>query len=147
MSRNIRINSTAAALAIFALAAAFPQGAFADNSAGVWQIDPSRSTMSDASKTGSLTVDRKAYAPATAAAAGQLMVIANGNVYLATGDAAKDALAGKPVDPSRMVQIGTNVHSHDICGFQCQGGRPETHRTLAFTTLGGEEKFLAYGGK
>jgi hypothetical protein len=38
------------------------------------------------------------------------------------------------------------VRSNDLCGDRCQLGLPERHKTLTFTTLGGQQKVLAYGG-
>ena len=114
---------------------------------GVWKLNPSKSSVNvgDASKSNALTIERKAT-PEASGAPRRLLIIANGNVYVATGEAAKDALAGKRVAPKRMVQIGSNVRSNDHCGDRCQLGLPERHKTLTFTTLGGQQKVLAYGG-
>ena len=35
-----------------------------------------------------------------------------------------------------LVLIGENVQTTDLCGFRCQGGLPETHRTLTYTPKG-----------
>jgi hypothetical protein len=138
------------ALATFVFATAFPQAGFAYSSLDMWKVDSAKSSfnLGKASESNVMTIDRK---PATEAAgvSSKLLVISGGKVYLATGEAAKDALAGKRVDPKRLVQIGRNARSNDYCGFECQGGFSERHRTLTFTTQGGQQinTVVASGGK
>ena len=147
MTRNL---STAAArrtvistLATLVLATAFPQASFAYSSLDMWKVDSAKSgiTVNGASDSTTLSIKRKGT-PETKDP-GKLLVIAHGNAYVATGEAAKDALSGKAVDPKRMVQIGSNVRSNDICGvvesLRCI-------KTVTFTTLGGQQKVIAYAG-
>jgi hypothetical protein len=136
-------------LATLVLATAFPQAAFAYSSLDMWKVDSAKSSfnLGKASESNVMTIRK----PATEAAGdpSKLLVIADGKVYLATGEAAKDALAGKRIDPKKLVQIGRNARSGDYCGFECQGGFSERRRTLTFTTQGGQEvdTVVASGGK
>jgi hypothetical protein len=154
MTRNL-FTATArrtviSALATVVFATAFPQAGFAYSSLDMWKVDPAKSSfnLGKASQSNVMTIDRK---PSTEAAGdpSKLLVIADGKVYLATGEAAKDALAGKRIDPKRLVQIGRNARSTDYCGFECQEGFSERRRTLTFTTQGGQQAstVVASGGK
>jgi hypothetical protein len=134
------------ALATFVFATAFPQAGFAYSSLDMWKVDPAKSSIALSGESNGTTLSINRNVTPEAKDPAKLLVIAHGNAYVATGEAAKEASAGKPVDPKRMVQIGRNVRSNDHCGFECQGGFPETHRTLTFTTLGGQRKVLAYAG-
>ena len=135
------------ALATFVFATAFPQAGFAYSSLDMWKVDPAKSSFNAKASQSNVMTIRK---PATEVAGdpSKLLVIADGKVYLATGEAAKDALAGKRVDPKKLAQIGRNARSTDYCGFECQGGFSERRRTLTFTTPGGQQvnAVVASGG-
>jgi hypothetical protein len=157
MTRNIftaaarrGITSTLAALA---LAAALPQLAFAAGSdAGIWKIDPSKSTYKSGAVT--LRIERVGAAnPGT----GKFVVVSNGSVYLVTGATAYDSKDLKLVAYGRMMKdgtavlIGTNARSLDVCSFRCQGGRPDNRMTLSFKGVSAGEQhirdMLAYEGQ
>jgi hypothetical protein len=76
------------------------------------------------------------YGQAMSANTSKLFVVHKGKAYEATGQAAKDILAGKHVDESKLTLIGTNVRSETRCNFRCQGGQPERQATLSFIPMG-----------
>lgn len=131
------------------LSAAFSQASFAYSSMGSWKddnwkVNAARSVfnLNDPSKSTTLHINHSGVPEAHPVNVTELVVVVNGNVYVATGEAARDALAGKEVDPSRMVQIGRNARSDDKCGFRCQGGLLEQHRNITFDTVGGQQRRL-----
>src|SRR5262249_53967607 len=80
---------------------------------GAWKLKNSRVDAGNP-QSGVLEMKRSAKSMATENPE-ELLVVSRGNVYVASGQAAKDLIAGKRVDPKRMVQVGTNVRSNDIC--------------------------------
>lgn len=131
-------------LAALVLAAALPQLAFAagiGTSAGVWKIDPRKSTYTNGAVT--LRIERVA---GTNPDAGKFVVVSNGSVYLVTGASAYDAKAFRYVDYERMMRdgsavlIGTNARSLDICNFKCQSGLPDNRMTLTFRGISSSDK-------
>src|ERR1051325_1902801 len=122
--RTILSTLTAAALAV-----ALPQAALAHSGVGLWQMNPANS------KSGTLSLEHRG-AP-MAANAERLIVIRKGKAYAAIGQDAKDILAGKHVDESKLTLIGTNVHATGLCNFRCQSGLPERQATLSFIPMDG----------
>jgi hypothetical protein len=137
------------ALAALALVAALPQIAHAASDAGIWKVDPARSTFNSRSAT--LTIQRANDANP---GPGGFIVISGAGVYRVTGSTAADAKGLKPVDFQAMtrngdaVLIGTHPRSLDPCGFACRSGLPEPVRTVTFTLVkSGEQQIkdmLAY---
>ena len=112
-----------------------------------WKVNMAKSHFS--SGTNTLVLERdtgSSGATAGKPAAGTFLVIAGDSVYLATDESAFDAASGKPiknVDYNRwkemkIVQVGEKVRTNDVCGFRCQAGHPETHRTVTFRATGGD---------
>ena len=137
------------ALAALALASALPQMAHAASDAGIWRVDPGRSSFNSRSAT--LTIQRADDAsPGT----GGFIVISGAGVYRVTGATASDSKGLKPVDFQAMtrtgdaVLIGTHPRSLDPCGFACRAGLPEPVRTVTFRVVkNGEQQIkdmLAY---
>lgn len=118
------------------LAAALPQAGFAASSlAGIWKVDPAKSTFSSGFATLSLQRDA-----GVSRAAGSFIVLSKGNVYRVTGAASSDASKGvEQVDGTdrnsgSSVLIGTNVRSLDICGRECQSGHTDhSMKTMTLT--------------
>lgn len=131
------------------MSTAFSQASFAyssmDSWKDSWKLNVARSilNLNDSSKSTTLHINNSGVPETPSANVNELIVVANdGNVYVATGAAARDALAGKQVDPSRLVQIGMNARSDDKCGFKCQGGLLERHRNITFDTVSGQQRRL-----
>jgi hypothetical protein len=162
MSRNTSTcarRTVISSLTALVLAAALPQAGIAQVTtiyppiglagnqmdSGVWKLKNSRAPAGNPQNR-VLEMERNAK-PVVPENPGRLLIVSRGNVYIATGEAAKDSLAGKRVDPKRMVKIGSNVRSNEPCGTTCQFGETEKHLTLTFTALDGQKKVLAHGGR
>lgn len=121
-------------LAALALTAALPQAGFAASDAGIWKVDPAKSTYN--ARYATLTLKRVEGANNTSA--GSFIVISGAGVYRMTGAAASYSTGFKPVDFGNMtktgqaVLIGTHPRSNDPCGFACSHGLSETTRTVTF---------------
>jgi len=134
------------------LAVALPQIALAASDAGIWKVDPAKSTFNSSSAT--LTIQRVEN---PAPAAGGFIVISGQGVYRVTGATASESRGLKPVDFESMtrtgdaVLIGTHPRSLDPCGFKCRAGLPEPVRTVTFRVVkAGEQQIkdmLAYEGQ
>ena len=126
------VTSTLAALI---LTVSIPLSAVASD-AGVWKVDPAKSSVT--SRGATLTLRRAAGAGASA---GSFIVISGKDVYRVTGSAASDSRGLKPVDFEAMartgeaVLIGTHPRSPDFCGPRCQAGLSERVRTLTFKVV------------
>jgi hypothetical protein len=116
-------------LTAFVLAAALPQASLAQASseAGIWKLNQANLNS------GTLSLEQRGQA--VSENAGKLIVVHKGKAYMATGQAAKDILAGKHVDESKLTLIGTNVRSTTYCNFRCQGGQPERQASLTFIPM------------
>jgi hypothetical protein len=113
-----------------------------------WKVNMAKSHFSSGSNT--LVLER--YTGSSDAtlpgkpAAGTFIVIAGDKVYLATDESAFDAASGKSiktVDYNRwkemkIVQVGEKVRTNDYCGFHCQSGLPDDHRTVTFRATCGD---------
>src|SRR5262249_29712420 len=118
-------------LTVIALTTMLPQTGVAQVSFenGMWKLDNANTNP------GTLSLGQRGEA--VAANAGKLILIRKGKAYEANGQAAKDILAGKYVDESRLMLIGTNVRSETRCNFRCQGGQPERQAALSFIPADG----------
>jgi hypothetical protein len=122
--RTVVSTLTAAALAV-----ALPQAGFAQVSTevGMWKMNPANSNS------GTLSLEQ--HGQARAADAGRLIVVHKSKAYAATGQTARDIIAGKRVDESKLTLIGTHVRSTTRCNFRCQDGQPERQATLSFIPM------------
>ena len=147
MTRNISTTTRrtlTSTLAALVLAAALPQAGFAAASdAGIWKVEPAKSSFNSGNAT--LTIER---AGAVNPTAGSFIVISKGSVYLVTGAAASDSKGVKPVDYARLsegrsVLIGTKAQSVDHCRFRCQMGLPDPRITMTFKVADGRAQQIS----
>ena len=130
-----------ATLAALILSVSIPQIALAASEAGMWKVDPTKSTYNSGSAT--LTIYRAAAANSAGSSA---IVISGEGVYQLTGAAASDIADLKAVDFAAMtragkaVLIGRHPRSYDRCGFECRAGLPESVRTVTFSAVEGAER-------
>lgn len=114
--------------------------------AGAWKIDPAKSNFSAGSASLSIARD----ASTAAKMPGAILVVSDdGNVYLATSAAMREAAATgiKLADyghaqTGKMLLIGTNARRDDVCGFRCQSGLMERSLTLRFNSVGNAEQLM-----
>jgi hypothetical protein len=134
------VTSTLAALI---LASAIPQAAFAQTSSpsGVWKIDLANSQFGPRSNT--LTIAKAG--PGLNQTAKPVIVISNGNVYLATGAPAYETLSSNAFrtvgytgsGSGKLLLIGTSAHTTNHCGFRCQSGLADDRpMTVTFNAVG-----------
>jgi hypothetical protein len=139
LSKCSTITSTLAALM---LAASIPQIAFAASDAGIWKVDPTKSTYN--SRYATLTIKRVEGRNNTTA--GSFIVLSGAGVYRVTGAVASYSTGFTPVDFDNMtktgkaVLIGTRPRSNDPCGFACSHGLSETTRTVTFRIVNKAEQ-------
>jgi hypothetical protein len=124
-------------LAAIVLATAFSQAGFAQDTtaAGVWKVDPAKSSFGSGSAT--LTLERTGTANS---AVGSFIVVSKGNVYRVTGAAASAGYSVKPAAYSlttggQAVLIGTKARSADHCSLLCQSGLSDRRMTLTFKAV------------
>jgi len=132
------------ALAALVLAALLPQAGFAKppSDSAMWTVNLLKSKSGPNVNT--LYIERNSGKATTQGpAASTFLVIYNGNAYLATAADSDVSFSNgvKTVDymrwrGMRLVQIGKNVQTTDYCGFRCQSGLPDTHRTLTYAPIG-----------
>jgi len=143
-----RITNTCSAAILAATLALVSQTALAQGTslAGAWKIDPAKSNFSAGSASLSIARDGSAVEKNP----GALLVVSDeGNVYLATGAAMREAAASGiklaeygRAQTGKMVLIGTNARRDDVCGFRCQSGLMERSLTLRFNSVGNAEHLM-----
>jgi hypothetical protein len=135
------------------LAAAVPQAGFAQgtSAAGIWKVDPVKSSFNSGHAT--LALDRTG---AVNQSAGSFIVVSKGNVYLVTGATASGGIGVRPAAYTlktgrQAVMIGTNARSAEPCGPRCIQGYPDTRMTLTFNAVGAAGQqindMIAYSGR
>lgn len=143
MTNNLSSRTILSTLAILVVAGAVPDVAYADNSQPLLKVDLAKSHFGPGPNTLVLKPDTaKAVAQDARAnstpAARSLLVISNGNIYLATDRTGREPSSGKSVDYSHwkdmeLVQIG-NYARTIRCGFfvNCQSGQADHRMTFTF---------------
>ena len=137
----VRLGASAALAALLSAALSLPSQA-----AGMWKVDITRSTFSSGANT--LILQRyEGGAAAAQTGANAFLVVSNGKLYLATDEAAENGSSKgvTSIDYSRwrdmkLIEIGSEVHSPDNCGFRCQSGLPDPRMTLTFKATHGNPK-------
>jgi len=107
---------------------------------GPWKIDIAKSHFGPEKNT--MVIERATSSSADANAGSTFVVIAAGKVYLATAPEAYDAQGVKKIEyghwkDMKLLQVGENAKSIDLCGFLCQSGHVEDHLTLTFRSVNG----------
>jgi hypothetical protein len=107
---------------------------------GNWKIDVAKSHFGPERNT--MVIERASSGGDAKDASNTFIVIANGKVYVATAPEASDANGVRKVDYGhwrnmKLVQVGENAKSADLCGFQCQSGLVENRLTLSFKGVNG----------